>query len=214
MFKRNIVKFLVVAFLILLATHLSSPDNIPFRSSYRFPLGHFLLTLSESILMLLLIEGIFNYFEKKVFSKEASARTLVYFLLTATVLSGMLYSLLYPIIITLLGYDGGLYAFVVSLIVTLVLIALITLLVYGKRLLEHMKPKSASQRLQVKSGRTIEMVPIDEISGFFSRHKTVYLLTRSGKQLSTNFTLDQLEKSMDPAVFFRANICGDKCVAW
>jgi len=61
------------------------------------------------------------------------------------------------------------------------------------------------RRFVVKGGRSIKIVNAVEISYFYSEHKITYLVCFDGRKFALDFTLDQLESSLDPHEFYRAN---------
>lgn len=60
------------------------------------------------------------------------------------------------------------------------------------------------KRIVVKIGYNLKIVFIDEISCFYSENKIVYAQTKE-RTFPTDFTLDELEKNLDPQKFFRTN---------
>ncbi len=59
-------------------------------------------------------------------------------------------------------------------------------------------------RILVKIGYNLKVVPVNDISCFYSENKIVYLQT-SERAFPTDFTLDELEKVLDNQKFFRVN---------
>jgi hypothetical protein len=57
----------------------------------------------------------------------------------------------------------------------------------------------------IKIGRQQKPVNLDGILCFFVEHDSVYAVGPSDKQIVAGFTLDKLEKIIDPSRFFRAN---------
>ncbi len=71
-----------------------------------------------------------------------------------------------------------------------------------KKLIKEETPKIS--RIVSKIGYNLKVIQIEEISCFFSENKIVYAQT-SERAFPTDFTLDELENSLDSAKFFRAN---------
>jgi DNA-binding LytR/AlgR family response regulator len=60
-------------------------------------------------------------------------------------------------------------------------------------------------RFLVKSGSTLRSIETNDIAYFFSEDKLVFLMTASGSRFVLGETLDELEKQLNPADFFRIN---------
>jgi two-component system LytT family response regulator len=64
---------------------------------------------------------------------------------------------------------------------------------------------SSRDRILVKQGQRMFPVTISEVAYFFTKDKLNYVCTKSGKQYLVDYSLDELEKSLNPKNFFRAN---------
>lgn len=71
-----------------------------------------------------------------------------------------------------------------------------------KELLNNEKPKLS--RVISKIGAHLKIISVDDISFFYSENKIVYAQTKE-RAFPTDFTLDELEKSLNENQFFRAN---------
>lgn len=60
-------------------------------------------------------------------------------------------------------------------------------------------------RFLVRQGETLLPLPATEAAWFWSRHETVTLATHDGRRFVVDYTLEQLETLLDPALFFRLN---------
>jgi DNA-binding LytR/AlgR family response regulator len=65
--------------------------------------------------------------------------------------------------------------------------------------------KSHKNRFMVKIGESIISVPTEEIIHFVSEDGIVLLVNNVNKRYAIDYTLDQLEKMIDPKNFFRIN---------
>lgn len=65
--------------------------------------------------------------------------------------------------------------------------------------------KSFKSRFLVKAGQKIVAVPIEKVAYFYSQNKLSYLVTKEGKKLPLDQTLEELEEQLDPNDFIRAN---------
>lgn len=76
-----------------------------------------------------------------------------------------------------------------------------------EQLREMLQPKSAAykSRFLVKFGEKIQSIQVAEVAFFFSEERVTFLQTNDGKRYILDFTLDQLQESLDPKSFFRLN---------
>lgn len=73
-----------------------------------------------------------------------------------------------------------------------------------KSLLQPEK-KSFKSRFLVRFGEKIQSIPAEEIAFFFSEERVTFLQTTAAKKYVLDSTLEQVESTVDPAVFFRIN---------
>ncbi len=57
----------------------------------------------------------------------------------------------------------------------------------------------------MRQGDTLLPLPATEAAWFQSRHETTTLATHDGRRFVVEYTLEQLEKLLDPTHFFRLN---------
>ena len=65
--------------------------------------------------------------------------------------------------------------------------------------------KSHKKRFLVKKGEQLIPITDEEIAYFYTENELVYLIHHSGRKHTLDYTLEQLEKLIDPAKFFRIN---------
>lgn len=65
--------------------------------------------------------------------------------------------------------------------------------------------RAYKSRFLIRVGQKIVAVPVEKIAYFYSQNKLTYLVSKAGKKLPMDQTLEMLEEQLDPAVFFRAN---------
>jgi len=70
---------------------------------------------------------------------------------------------------------------------------------------ENWGKKAYKNRFMVKLGEHLRAVNADQILLFYAEGRTVFLYTLEGRKFIVDFTLDQLEELLDPALFFRIN---------
>jgi len=74
-----------------------------------------------------------------------------------------------------------------------------------KNLLVNPIERAYKKRFSVKVGQHLKLIEIDAIECFYSENKGTYAYTSEGRNYLLDFTLDQLEKELDPQRFFRIN---------
>lgn len=60
-------------------------------------------------------------------------------------------------------------------------------------------------RFSVKVGEHIKIIPTEEVELFYSEHKGTYIHTFEGRSYVLDYTLEILEKELDPQKFFRVS---------
>ena len=75
-----------------------------------------------------------------------------------------------------------------------------------QKLLESVPMEGSYQkRLLLKIGQTFRAVEVNDIAYFFTQHKIVTLTTFDNRKYPSDYTLEELEKVLDPKHFFRIN---------
>jgi DNA-binding LytR/AlgR family response regulator len=69
----------------------------------------------------------------------------------------------------------------------------------------HSLTKKYKDKFVINVGEHIKVFTADDIQCFFSLEKYTFLQNNSGRDYAINYSLDQLEDSLDPAQFFRIN---------
>ncbi len=69
----------------------------------------------------------------------------------------------------------------------------------------YIQQSSYKNRFLVKIGDAIIPIKIEEIIHFISEDGMVFLCTKQGKRHPVDYNLDQLERILDPSLFFRIN---------
>ncbi len=70
--------------------------------------------------------------------------------------------------------------------------------------LDH-KDKDFRNRFLIKMGNAYKSITAEEIAYFFVSNKTTYLMTLTKRKYSLDTPLDELDKELDPKLFFRIN---------
>jgi DNA-binding LytR/AlgR family response regulator len=61
------------------------------------------------------------------------------------------------------------------------------------------------KRIVVRIGQSIRTIEIADVAYFYTEEKIAFACLTEGKRLPLDFTLDELETILDPALFFRIN---------
>ena len=67
------------------------------------------------------------------------------------------------------------------------------------------QPSSYPKRLLIKKGTDLIALKTDEIAYCYAAHKMAFMVNDKGQKFITDKSLFDLEKELDPSVFFRAN---------
>jgi DNA-binding LytR/AlgR family response regulator len=74
-----------------------------------------------------------------------------------------------------------------------------------KGLLEQLKGKDYKQRFVINIANKIKTLAVEDIAYFFVNEKNNFFSTRDGKHYPLEYSLDRLEKMVDPSDFFRVS---------
>lgn len=74
-----------------------------------------------------------------------------------------------------------------------------------EQLLSLYRPTNYKSRFIAKLGDNIKHIAVEEIPYFYFEEKVVFLVTKHNDRYIVDYTLDQLEKLLDPKKFFRIN---------
>ncbi len=67
------------------------------------------------------------------------------------------------------------------------------------------KPVQYKQRFVIRLGEHMKTIQTADIAYFFTENKANFLVTKDGKRLLSDYTLDELENLLNPKDFFRIN---------
>lgn len=65
--------------------------------------------------------------------------------------------------------------------------------------------KTYRSRFLIQKTDSYDVIPIEKVAWFMAEHKEVLLVTADNKKHFINFSLDRLEKELNPSKFFRVN---------
>lgn len=73
------------------------------------------------------------------------------------------------------------------------------------QLIQSVSQNDYKERFLVKAGQYLTYIQVEDIRSLYSEDGMVFALTGNGKKHPLDYTLEQLEKLLNPAVFFRTN---------
>jgi DNA-binding LytR/AlgR family response regulator len=79
----------------------------------------------------------------------------------------------------------------------------VNLEVLVKELQQKLQPKEYRKRFLVKHGQKLVSVEIGEIAYFYSDGRLNFFKTSDNRKFVVDYTMDELEEMLDPAVYFR-----------
>jgi DNA-binding LytR/AlgR family response regulator len=69
----------------------------------------------------------------------------------------------------------------------------------------QMLMKKYKTRFVIKVGEHLKTIEVDSVRYFYSQEKATFCVSEDNRNLILDYTLEQLEEMLDPAVFFRIN---------
>jgi two-component system LytT family response regulator len=69
----------------------------------------------------------------------------------------------------------------------------------------HEKNKTYRSRFLVNKADSMIPIAAEDIAFLYTEDKVVFLITRDNRRFMLNYSLDQLEKQLNPVSFFRVN---------
>ena len=189
----------------LVLNHFVLPEYFPLSPDYEFPAAGIVVSIVMGLCVLTISEAWYGRFQERYFSKAFGLGEVVNFMLANGLSFTGLYLVVYFISNALTEGDFSLYHLLVGFFVSILLISVFLALYYGKRIYQSYHVQRRGGTLKVRSGAQTLFVNFEEIAYFHSVEKTVYLIHRNGSRTVTDFTLNQLEETLDKHSFFRAN---------
>lgn len=198
-------KGIILVIFSLVANHLAASDNFLDSNSYRFPMVGFLFTIVLLIIVGIIADFNFKFYERKYFSKKVEVVTMVWFMASTLGYITIVYIPLNIILELAIGGDIQLYYTLIGLIITLLLCFIFIGLLYAKELYNLYKLSITDAEITIESGPKIKKLTYENIACFYSENKIVYTVQNDGTTITTDFTLNELEDKINNQFFFRAN---------
>ncbi len=74
-----------------------------------------------------------------------------------------------------------------------------------RKMLVNPLDRNYKERFTVKVGQHLKMIPIENIECFYSENKGTYIFTSDKRDYLIDSSLEHLESSLDPVIFYRVN---------
>ncbi len=198
-------QLLILLIVALVANHLTSAKHFPLHESYRFPLYGILTSMFLGTVILIITELTYSYFLRHIFKENITLRRALHFLFTSLGIIALLYIPIFYISGEIEDVDFDLYALTIGLLITLAICVILITAVYALEIYTLYKNQLEQGTLVIKNGNRKKVVRIKEISYGYTVHKIVYLAEENGTINATDFTLQQLESTLEAYKFFRAS---------
>jgi len=198
-------KAIVLVIFSLVVNHIAASDNFLESESYRFPVVGFLFTIVLLILIGIIADLNFKFYQKKYFSKKVEIVTIARFMATTLGYVTIMYIPINIIVEIVAGGEIQFYFILIGLLITLLLCFIFIVLLYAKDLYNLYKLSIRDAEITIESGAKITKLTYENITCFYSENKIVYTVQNDGTSINTDFTLNELEEKINDQLFFRAN---------
>lgn len=203
--RRRGKQLLILLVIALVANHLTSAKHFPLHKSYHFPLYGILTSMFIGTVILIITEFTYRYFLRHIFKENITLRLALRFLFTSLGIIALLYIPIFYLFGEIEDVDFDLYALTIGLLITLAICVILITTVYAIEIYTLYKNQLEQGTLVIKNGNRKKVIRIKEISYGYTVHKIVYLIEENGTINATDFTLQQLESTLEAYKFFRAS---------
>lgn len=198
-------KAIVLVIFSLVVNHLASPDSFLFSSSYKFPVEGFLSTIVLCVLIGIIADVNFKYYKKKHFSKKVEGISILKFMVSTLGYITLMYIPVNIIINVIAGVKTDFYSLTSGLLISLLICFIIIGLLYAVDIYNLYRLSLKDAEITIESGAKVKKLTYKDIACFYLENKVVYTIKNDGKEIITNFTLNELEETTNNQLFFRAN---------
>ena len=198
-------KAIVLVIFSLVVNHLASPDSFLFSSSYKFPVEGFLSTIFLCVLIGIIADVNFKYYKKKYFSKKIEGIAILKFMLSTLGYITLMYIPVNIIINVIAGVKTDSYSLTAGLLISLLICFILIGLLYAVDIYKLYSLSLKDAEITIERGAKVKKLTYKDIACFYLENKVVYTIQNDGKEIITNFTLNELEEIINNQLFFRAN---------
>ncbi len=198
-------KAIILIIFSLVANHLAASDNFLDSATYRFPTVGFLFTIVFFIVVGIIAELNFKFYKKKYFSKKVEIATIIRFMASTLGYFTIIYIPVNIILEIVLDGEIQFYYTLIGLVISLLICFILIGLLYAKDLHNLYKVSIKDAEIIIDSGAKVTKLTYENIACFYSANKIVYTVQNNGTTINTDFTLNELEETINDQLFFRAN---------
>ena len=189
----------------LFINHIAQKDSFPFIDNYNFPLLSTIVSIVIGTIVLIIADINFKYFKEKHFQEKITVQLLLRFLLSTLGYIALAYIPIYFVAVWLKEGSYEFYYFLTGLLLTLLLSSLAIIIIFSKAIYQLHKLETIRGKINFKKSGKTYIIDYTDIAYIFSELKIVYIVTTDGKNITTDFTLNELEDKVNDHLFFRAN---------
>lgn len=197
----------IIIIISIVSNHLFEPESFPFNENYKFPLLPISVSIIAGIIIILIARFNFIYFKQKYFTKQINIQLLLRFLFSTLGYITILYLILYFSLNGLINGTGsyGIYNLLTGLSLSLLICTICIALLFSIDIYKLHQFNSIKGILKVQRGGKITLIKYSEIAFVYSENKIVSIVKIDGTTISTDFTLNEIEKELNDQNFYRGN---------
>ncbi|RZT00148.1 LytR/AlgR family response regulator transcription factor [Aquimarina brevivitae] len=203
--RRWIQKALILVLFSLVVNHLAHRDSFPDGESYRFPVEGFVSSIVLCIVIGFITYFNFKRYQNKYFFKKVEAATIIKFMASTLGYIVVFYIPVNLLLNVIVGAETEFYYIVIGLLITLLVSFIFIGLWYAQDIYDLYQSSIKDAELTIASGAKMTKLTYEDIACFYSENKIVYTVQNDGATLTTDFTLNELEETINDQLFFRAN---------
>ncbi|TCI93777.1 LytR/AlgR family response regulator transcription factor [Tenacibaculum sp. M341] len=201
----QIRNFVFLVLLSLLTSHLTDYDYFSDDETYNFPWVSTITSILIGTVIGFIADFNFKYYKVNIFTKTISPKTIANYFVTTLGYITICYIPFYFVAIFLADESFIFYYLLVGLLITLLLSSIAIAILYGEKLYKIHKKNINNGKLAVTRNGKTTMIDYSKIAYFYSTDKIVSIITTDQKSITSDFTLQNLEKKLASTLFFRAN---------
>jgi len=205
-FSWNLIRklLLLIAFSFVV-NHLSERDNFPDSDAYDFPFHGIIASIVLGTIIGYMCDINFKFYKRNYFSKQVETVTIIRFVISTLVYITLIYIPFYLIATYVTNGEPQFYYLLIGLLLTLLICFIAMIILYAKDVYDLYKISIKDAKITIAHGAKTTLLAYEDIACFYSENKVVYAVRYDGKTITTDFTLNALEETINSQLFFRAN---------
>ncbi|WP_298425834.1 LytTR family DNA-binding domain-containing protein [uncultured Kordia sp.] len=198
----SIRKLLVLSIFSLIVNHLSERNSFPDSDAYAFPIEGIIASITLGTIIGIVADFNFKFYKKKYFSKQVETGRIVRFIVSTL---GYITLIYIPVYLIANKGELQLYYLLIGLLLTLLICFVAFILLYAADIYKLYRVSIEEAKITIAHGAKTTRLTYEDIACFYSENKVVYAVQQDGKTITTDFTLNELEETINSQLFFRAN---------